>query len=952
MKHKFWLNFVLIFALALAGFGVFQIKTNYDSNAATTSFEISNSASGFADVSLGGTPISNTATNFDELLDVLNQNLSNPDDVVEINFSNFELESNKKINLSKGSYVFTGTIISESSSEIININATDTLSLELSNLTINANNSQHIVKFESTSTPTTLVLDSVSFNTSNSKSYGVLFESTNHNVLISGNNVHTSTYLYNHTPNLNVQAPTDLTNTSKLKIEVTYNANNNIIVSNLAETNFDKFELVSSHDFISVSAVTRNTTNLVSLVSVDIAFDLNGGSLKNGYTLKNNFIFDDIYSLNFAQTGNLERDHSIFDGWFGKITLSDAEKTSLGLNSNTLYFDATSLELFIESNYDYSNLKTSLAECDKSKSFTNYLYDSNQNNYQSFWNVFAFLNLGKKPEFVAKWDYITYTITFNTGDGTKVSPLVAKYNDTIEAPTAPSLLGHSFAGWFEDQNCTIPYTFSTMGESLALYAKWTANQHTLTLVFDNGEANQTITDVYNSNLTLPTPEKIGCSFDGWFDSNGNQFTLTTMPAEDLTLTAKWTEIEYYIYFETYGGTEIAPLYAKYNETITPPPNPTKTGNTFLGWYVSNKDFTEQNRFVFDKMPLGGDTIFARWSVNTYTITLDSQINIPLSSITAEYGSNITLPTPETNQLIKKTNYKFDGWFDSFGNEFLHTTMPANNTALHIRWTKKASVELVEETQTFNASENIKYTPNTSIAGFVVEYLVDGDWTTTAPLAVGTYDVKISRLEDATYASFETIIKGGLVITQTFKDFTWLIVLLFVLGFMEIVATIIVKIMHKIKSSPKSIVPFIALSLPISNNQLVLVIVAGVFALVCFVVMVYEMVKLIRATPNFEQEFTDINRSQIENIHKKEAEKSIEFERFSKYSADDIENMLDNDNFEKNLKTRNTNYSPDLKTNEPEYEPQNDYYEEIEYIDDEIENEEDSFDDSIENDENN
>lgn len=937
MKRKIFNSLLVAIMVIFSGLIAlnFKISSKQTSVAASTSFEITDSASGYAEVSVNGSTVTHSASNFNDLLNVLKQNLTNADDTIEINFTDFTLNDDEAIILDSGSFVLSGTINSASQNNIIILNTASTLDATLSNLTINATNSLYQVCIHENSSPVNLTVDSCSFNSTAPDSLAINFKSTNHSFIIKGNNSSSATCFYNHIPGLTTNAPEELTNTTNLKILISYDSNNEtILTKNTPLANFDKFEFAKALPFLNVEKKISNN-NLKASVSVPVYFNINGGTLDDENSLPTSFIYNDSYSLNFLTSSELSKNHASFDGWFGKVNITDDQKNSLGLSTNTLYFDTLTLQEFVNSNYDFSKLKESLNDFTQENSFTSYLYDESKTNINSFYNMFAFLEIGIQPEFIVKWNYNTYTITFITdATTTPVAPISVKYGDPITTPANPEKEGYDFKGWFRESTFQNEYNFSSLTSNLTVYAKFEIKEITVTFVPENGESNTVITNFFNQPLELLTPEKLGSTFLGWFENGSDtEFTSNTMPANNVTLYAKWSEDVYTIVFITYCDSKIKAIEAKYNEPVAEPTEkPVREGYTFIEW----TDY-KGNTFVFNTMPLNGTIAYAKWRANRYSITLISNITYSPDPIIEDFGEEFTLPTPKNNDLFINPNHYFAGWFvdENFTIPFTATTMPASNPTIYACWKAKQSITIVEDTQNLTTNDNIYYLPNSDYSGFLVQYLINGSWSNTAPTEVGSYDVKISRNEDETFASFETIIKGGLVVTQALKNMTWLIILLFAIGFMEIVATVIVKVMHNMKSSPSVVIPFLGITLPISNNQFIWLIVSAVFALVCFVVMVYHIVKLIKAVPNFEQEIVDVNRNQIETIHQQESEKASSYERNSKYTAQDIENILESDTFEKNLRKRNTNYNPDARTDDPyipHYETEDDLYDEVEYQD--------------------
>ena len=195
--------------------------------------------------------------------------------------------------------------------------------------------------------------------------------------------------------------------------------------------------------------------------------------------------------------------------------------------------------------------------------------------------------------------------------------------------------------------------------SLVLKVYYIRNQYTFKTVIDGVEAP--VTYYYGAAVAAPeTPAKTGYTFDGWDNA-----VPTTMPANDVTLTAQFTINQYTITFVTDGGTVIAPITQDYATAIDAPSNPTKTGYTFNGWDTE----------IPATMPAGDMTITAKWTINQYTITFVTDGGTPVAPITQDYATAVAAPSDPT-----KTGYTFKGWDIE-----IPATMPAENLTITAQW---------------------------------------------------------------------------------------------------------------------------------------------------------------------------------------------------------------------------------------------------------------------------
>ena len=198
-------------------------------------------------------------------------------------------------------------------------------------------------------------------------------------------------------------------------------------------------------------------------------------------------------------------------------------------------------------------------------------------------------------------------------------------------------------------------------EVLTLYPVWSPNSYTITFDTDGGNEISPITQDCGSEITAPAnPSKTGYTFVGW-----DKKIPTAMPAENITIKAQWKANSYTITFDTDGGSEISPITQDYGSEITAPANPSKTGYTFVGW----------DKEIPTAMPAENITIKAQWKANSYTITFDTDGGSEISSITQDYGSEITAPANPS-----KTGYTFVGW-----DKEIPTAMLAENITIKAQW---------------------------------------------------------------------------------------------------------------------------------------------------------------------------------------------------------------------------------------------------------------------------
>ena len=289
--------------------------------------------------------------------------------------------------------------------------------------------------------------------------------------------------------------------------------------------------------------------------------------------------------------------------------------------------------------------------------------DGNGNSYEPGGSVPADVT-----ELTVQWTAPTYAVTLNTNGGTINNGNVTEYTygvgATLPAADDMTYTGHTFKGWYDNENLTGSPVTAIGGAEMGnkeYWAKWEINQYTITFDTNGGSEIAPITQDYGTEITAPdNPTRKGYTFKGW-----DKEIPETMPADNITVKAQWEINQYTITFDTNGGSEIAPITQDYGTEITAPDNPTRKGYTFKGW----------DKEIPETMPADNITVKAQWEINQYTITFDTNGGSEIAPITQDYGTEITAPDNPTRK-----GYTFKGW-----DKEIPETMPAENITVKAQW---------------------------------------------------------------------------------------------------------------------------------------------------------------------------------------------------------------------------------------------------------------------------
>ena len=229
-------------------------------------------------------------------------------------------------------------------------------------------------------------------------------------------------------------------------------------------------------------------------------------------------------------------------------------------------------------------------------------------------------NLLADQTVVASFSAIKYDLILTLNGGTATNPETYTIETETFTLNNPTKTGHTFKGWKlngeGDAMMEVTIAQGSTGH-LAYTATWQVNQYTIKFDSNGGSAVDPITQDYGTTVTAPDdPTKPGCDFAGWTPE-----LPETMPAENMTVTATWTELTYTVSI-TGGGVSADNMNPKYGDnvvlTIMDDPDATLTSLTVNGSEV--KESIVDNHYTITSVS-GNVTVVATWSLTKEFITL-------------------------------------------------------------------------------------------------------------------------------------------------------------------------------------------------------------------------------------------------------------------------------------------------------------------------------------------
>ena len=277
-----------------------------------------------------------------------------------------------------------------------------------------------------------------------------------------------------------------------------------------------------------------------------------------------------------------------------------------------------------------------------------------------------------------------HTVTFDSNGGSPVPSQKVKHGEKVEKPVDPTRGGYSISGWMYNDE---PWSFVgyVVTEDMTLLASWFPNRYLLTITYDSpyGRARGGGYYYYGLPAVVTAETKVGYSFLGWYDSQGNLLSneeeYSFNMGFDLELFPKWNEgNEYTVTFDPNSGTiSQTSITVQYNKSYVLP-TPEKRGYAFDGWYDGNTKVDISGIWSYGS----NRNLIAKWSVANYTITynLNGGTNNKSNPYTYTLFDSVTFADPI------RQGYTFDGWYKD---DIAITEIPLDSVGdviLDARWT--------------------------------------------------------------------------------------------------------------------------------------------------------------------------------------------------------------------------------------------------------------------------
>ena len=237
----------------------------------------------------------------------------------------------------------------------------------------------------------------------------------------------------------------------------------------------------------------------------------------------------------------------------------------------------------------------------------------------------------KDVVYYGNWEPETYQIPFISrveqpeGESVQTFTVGLRDGQPFGNLSVPEEKGHTFTGWFDMENKRVDsqtiFHADSEAEGPTYHAGWKANTYKNHFVYHDADGKPVVKEIEATYGTqygpLPTPEKPGYTFFGWFKDNGEEVTAGSwVEPGETEYKARWSANHYTIHFERNLPESDVTENPKdktvtYGFPIGELPMLQETGYLFLGWYTEHSGGTRIKETTF--AALGDQTYYGHWA---------------------------------------------------------------------------------------------------------------------------------------------------------------------------------------------------------------------------------------------------------------------------------------------------------------------------------------------------
>lgn len=464
---------------------------------------------------------------------------------------------------------------------------------------------------------------------------------------------------------------------------------------------------------------------LVSADFHEVSFETAPGSyLDPVYILDGNYL---------TETETPILDNQVFIGWYTDSNRTVPFENTLPITSDitlyALYSDSyhtvrfitegSDVEELIVEHFDTFDLPVSFLE---GNHFIGWYLDANYETEYVPQMVVSDLTLYAKFQEIVYYEinyYVNQTLVHNVSLESGLE--IPAYTITLE--------GYEFAGWYLDEEYTLPFDSLTISNNLDLYAKLEINYYQITL--NIGQSTMLLQVAYNSLPSIDIPLSDTQTFAGWYLDEFFTDLYTMAPiTDDLELYAKFVDAAYTVDLwinENHYDT----LYVEPLETLVTP-SIDIDGYVCIGWYLDSS-YTEE----YIPSNISEDiTLYGLYEEERYIITFYNSLGNVISSSSQAYGDIIIYPNDPTKASSISFDYQFLSWSEEditvkesleiypiFSRTFIESSVtlnPSKDTLIAGEQYIDSSINLLDSTLRVEKETDLE----TSIPGkYFIDYMV-------------------------------------------------------------------------------------------------------------------------------------------------------------------------------------------------------------------------------------